>query len=201
MSVLTKSEEELGILAEIGNIGLGHSVTSLSILLKQRTNMAVVKTDIRHISELPELLGDVEKGVEMINVQITGELSGSILTILDSNSADNLVEEVLKDIECDTPGSTLKNSVLQEASNILVGSYVGAIDEFTNLKTSVNVPERIVDMAGAILSELAIMYADSEDEVILICTEFADSEVGINGKFIIVLEENSYATLMSSMKK
>ena len=60
------------------------------------------------------------------------------------------------------------------------------------------VPYIAVDMAGAILSVPAIQFGQYGNNALLIETEFGDERM-INGYFILMPEEESYAKILSSL--
>lgn len=59
---------------------------------------------------------------------------------------------------------------MQEMGNILSGSYLSALSDFTNLKIYPTVPGLSVDMFGAIISIGLIELSHVSDNVIVINT-------------------------------
>jgi chemotaxis protein CheC len=55
-----------------------------------------------------------------------------------------------------------------------------------------------VDMAAAILSVPAVQFGMMGDNALLIKTEFGD-ELGLNGYFILMPEEDSYDKILQSL--
>ena len=60
------------------------------------------------------------------------------------------------------------------------------------------VPFVSVDMAAAIFSVPAIQFGMLGDNALMIKTEFSD-ELGINGYFILMPEEDSYEKILTSL--
>ena len=66
--------------------------------------------------------------------------------------------------------SELGASAMQELGNILSGSYLSALSDFTNLKIYPTVPALSVDMVGAIVSFGLVEVSHVSDYVIVIDT-------------------------------
>ena len=65
-------------------------------------------------------------------------------------------------------------SAMQELGNILSGSYLSALSDFTGLKIYPTVPSLSVDMVGAIVSFGLIEVSHYSDEVIVIDTQIRE---------------------------
>ena len=78
---------------------------------------------------------------------------------------------------------------MQEMGNILSGSYLSALSDFTNLKIYPTVPGLSVDMFGAIISIGLIELSHVSDNVIVINTSIFEDGVEdqetVRGHFFI----------------
>ena len=100
----------MDVLKEISTIGAGNAATALSKLIKRRISMKVPQVKILDFKDLGNVLGDPEKLVAAVCVQITGSISGMLLLIIDYEDALKIVEiltnkkyeqtELLDDIAC-----------------------------------------------------------------------------------------------------
>ena len=92
---------------------------------------------------------------------------------------------------------------MQELGNILSGSYLSALSDFTGLKIYPTVPSLSVDMVGAIVSFGLIEISHYSDEVIVIDTQIREEgEEGIssvNGHFFLLPDPPSYVTIFRSL--
>ena len=89
-------------------------------------------------------------------------------------------------------------SALKEIGNIIAASYLSALSSMTNLRIQPSVPYIAVDMAAAILSVPAIQFGQYGDNALFIQTEFGD-DVMLQGYFILMPEEESYAKILESL--
>lgn len=200
------TDMHLDVLKEIGNIGAGHAATSLSNLLDRKIDMRVPKVDLVSFDGMFDLAGGADEVVAGIFLQIEGDLSGSMFFVLSIDSANRFIQKLIGDTSFDfnvPPFSEMGISAMQELGNILSGSYLSALSDFTGLKVYPTVPSLSVDMVGAIVSVGLIEISHMSDEVIVIDTEITErGENGtesINGHFFLLPDPSSYITIFRSL--
>lgn len=191
---------QLDVLKEIGNIGAGNAATALAKMLDKKIDMNVPQIKIMQFSEVSDVLGGAEAVVAGILLGIRGDINGSMMFILDSESSKLLVNILMgrtanSDIEYDE----LTCSALKEIGNILAGSYLSALSNLTNLRIMPGVPDLAVDMAGAILSVPAIEFAKDSDAVLFIENEFTDGIDSVIGDLFLIPDKLSYRRLLHSL--
>ncbi len=205
MIYMAKSIEQLNsmqldVLKEMGNIGAGNAVTALSKMLNKKVDMSVPKAQILEFKFVADLLGGADNLVIGILFDMTGDLSGSIMFILEQKYAHVLVNMLMgKEIDDITGFSEMAISALKEIGNILVGSYVSSLSTLTNLKLTPSIPDLTIDMAGAILSVPAIEFGKVGDTVLFIETEFLDDQYAVVGNFFLVPDIASYDILLRAL--
>lgn len=191
----------LDTLKEIGNIGAGNAATALSRLTRQKVDMKVPKVNIINFSDVPSLLGGEENEVVGIFFRFSGEIEGTIMFLLELDSAQKLVSKLIPAAANDG-FNELCLSAFSEIGNILTGTYVTALSQLSNLEIILSVPSLAIDMAGAILSVPVIQYGLYDDKLLLIENEFtediADSS-SVNGFFILIPEVSSYKILFKNL--
>lgn len=191
---------EFDVLTEIGNIGAGNATTALSQLINAKIDMNVPKVDLLTFADLAEVIGGAETLVAGILLNLSGDIDGSMLFILESTAARLLVQQLTG---CSVNEQDIFNdmeiSALQEIGNIISGAYLSAISKLTSLTISVSVPSLAVDMAGAILSVPAIEFGKLGDRALLIESQFKDLDVDISGYFILIPTLESYGRILKSL--
>jgi len=201
------NDMHLDVLKEIGNIGAAHGATSLSQLLDRKIDMHVPSVELVSFDEMFELAGGAEEVVVGIFLRIEGDLSGSMFFILSIESANRFIQSLIGDESFDfnsPPFSEIGISAMQELGNILSGSYLSALSDFTGLKIQPTVPSLSVDMVGAIVSFGLIEVSHHSDEVIVINTQILEVEEeersqSINGHFFLLPDPSSYITIFRSL--
>ncbi|WP_188376801.1 chemotaxis protein CheC [Halobacillus andaensis] len=163
------SHIQLDALKEIGNIGAGHAASSLSALLTKKIDMTVPSVQVLEFNEVMKLAGGAETEAVGIGVRIEGDVPGSMFFILPPHQANTFVVQLLgsNDNRC---SSELRESALQELGNIITGSYLSSLADFTRLNLAPSVPVVVRDMVGAIVSAGLIERSQYRDDAIVIET-------------------------------
>lgn len=187
------------VLKEIGNIGAGNATTALAQLLNTKVDMKVPKVELLDFSEVGEAMGGEEQIMAGIYQVVEGDITGSIMFLLEEHSAKTLVSKLMG-LNDDEEGvfSEMGISALKEVGNIITGSYLSSLSTLTNLKIISSIPDISIDMAGAILSVPAIEFGTLGDKILLIQTAFSD-DVKLDGYFILVPDLESYDKILSSL--
>lgn len=187
------------VLREIGNVGSGNATTAIANMMNMRINMEVPKVELMEASKLGSAIGDEEETVVGIFLEVSTDISGSMLFILKMDGAHYLVNKLMmRDVNYREPFEEMDLSALKEIGNIMAGSYLSALAGMTNLVVTPSIPYISVDMAASILSVPAIMFGKNGDNALLIQTEFGD-EVMIEGYFILMPEPDSYDKILTSL--
>lgn len=187
------------VLKEIGNIGAGNATTALAQMLNTKVDMLVPKVSLLEFSEVGSVIGGEEQIMAGIYQVVEGDVTGSIMFLLEERSAKTLVGKLMgAELDADAAFDEMGISALKEIGNIITGSYLSSLSMLTNLKIISSVPDICVDMAGAILSVPAIEFGTLGDKMLLIQTAFTD-DVKLEGYFILVPDLESYDKILASL--
>lgn len=189
----------LDILKEIGNIGAGNATTAIANMLGMKIDMNVPNIRLMEVAQLGRAVGAEDETIVGIFLEVENDIDGSMMFLLDISSARYLVNKLLmQDIPAEKPFDEMELSALKEIGNIIAGSYLSALSSLTKLVIAPSVPYIAVDMAASILSVPAIEFGRYGDNALLIQTEIC-ADVAINGYFILMPEQDSYAKILSSL--
>jgi chemotaxis protein CheC len=188
------------VLREIGNIGAGNATTALAQMLNTKVDMHVPKVDLLEFSEVGEAMGGEEQIMAGIYLIVEGDISGSIMFLLEKSSAKALVAKLMGTSSSNPDGEfdEMELSALKEIGNIITGSYLSSLSTLTNLNIYPTPPAICIDMCGAILSVPAIEFGAISDKMLLIATEFTD-DIKLEGYFILVPDLESYDKILTSL--
>ncbi|MFT8321473.1 MAG: chemotaxis protein CheC [Bacillus sp. (in: firmicutes)] len=196
----------LDVLREIGNIGAGNAATSLSKLLNKKIDMKVPNVRIVSFDEMMEMAGGAENIVAGVFLRIEGDVPGSMFFMLPIEQATNFIKDMIGDasIQLQTPPfDELAISALQELGNILSGSYLSSLSDFTNLSLYPSVPALAIDMVGAIISYGLIELSQVSDYAIVINTALNEEEdslpESVNGHFFLLPDPESFDILFGAL--
>jgi chemotaxis protein CheC len=196
----------LDILKEVGNIGAGHAATALSTLLDRQIDMKVPRVKIVSFDEMIEMAGGADKVVVSVFLRIEGDAPGSMFFMLPVEQASAFIKSMIHDEQFsfdDLPPSELGLSAMQELGNILSGSYLSSLSDFTQLNLLPSVPSLSVDMAGALIGFGLMEISQVSDYAIVIDTALkevtaADSE-SVNGHFFLLPDPDSLEIIFQSL--
>ncbi len=192
------SQEYFDVLRELGNIGAGNATTALAQMLQCKVDMSVPKVGLLEFKEVGEAMGGEEQIMAGIYLGVEGDIAGSIMFLLEKDSARFLVSKLMgMQLEGDD-FSEMELSALKEVGNIITGAYLNSLSAITNLKIFPTIPDMTVDMAGAIMSVPAIQFGAVGDRMLLIQTQFFD-EVAIDGYFILIPDMESYSKILTAL--
>jgi chemotaxis protein CheC len=196
----------LDILKEIGNIGAGHAATALSTLLDKKIDMKVPSVQVVSFDEMMDMAGGPDNVVVSVFLRIEGEAPGSMFFLLPLEQASMYIRTMIQDTSfsfSDPPISELGLSAMEELGNILSGSYLSSLSDFTNLKLFPSVPALSVDMAGAIIGFGLLEISQVSDYAIVIDTALKEEEVeeseSVKGHFFLLPDPDSFEIIFQSL--
>lgn len=199
------SNNQIDVLQEIGNIGAGNAATSMSKLINKKIDMNVPSVKIMAFDEVMELIGGPENLIAAIFIRIQGEAPGTVYLIFSIEEAENLVRKIANDTDFRLLGneqpSELAISALQEAGNILAGSYLSALSDFTNINMQPSVPHFSVDMAGAVLTVGLLETSQVSDHAIIIETKINEmgKEADVHGHLFLLPDPDSFPKIFAAL--
>lgn len=187
------------ILKEVGNIGSGNAATALSELIHEKINMQLPKAELVMVEKISDIVGGADKIVSAILINLTGDIDGMMMFMLDDDSANHLINILLKNIDDASKNDKLRESAIKEAGNIIAGAYLRALASLIGITIEPSIPYLSIDMAGAILSVPAIEFGKIGDDALIIETMFWKDEFDVGGYFILIPTLESYEIIMSSL--
>ena len=188
----------IDILKELGNIGSGNAATALATMIEKRVDMKVPQVKILEFKDVSNVLGGEEIPVVGIYFEMTGELVGNIMFVLNLESAKNLTNIIFNREDDDLSFTEMDMSALSEIGNILASSYINSLSTMTGLKLKISVPSLSIDMAGAILSVPAIQFGYIADNVLFIETQFEEGNNQVRGNLFMIPDINSFEKMLNS---
>ncbi|AZV42296.1 chemotaxis protein CheC [Peribacillus asahii] len=196
----------LDVLKEIGNIGAAHAATALSRILNQKIEMSVPNVRIVSFNQMMELAGGPENVVASVFLRLEGDVTGSMFFILSLPAATYFIQRMIANdsfvFESESPHSEMSLSCLQELGNILSGSYLSSLSDFTNLHLYPSVPSLTIDMVGATISFGLLELSQVSDYAIVIDTVLekeGDESGAMNGHFFLLPNPDSFEVIFNSL--
>ena len=196
----TVTSQYFDVLKELGNIGAGNAMTALSQMIGSKIDMRVPQVKLLDFNELGGMIGGEEQIMVGVFLGVEGDITGSMLFLLELSSAKHLINKVMMGMG--DPNSDeltdMERSAMQEVGNIITGAYLNALSSLTNLKIYPSPPQLAIDYAGALLSVPAAEFGILGDNILLIQTKFSD-DVDLDGYFILIPDMESYQKILHAL--
>lgn len=192
------NELYLDVLREMGNIGSGSAATSLSKMVNKDVHMEIPNIEVIDIEKVVELFENEEEITVGVYINFNGDINGTILTLLDKPSADNMVKMFFGQ-DPEEFYNEMERSVIQELGNIMTSGYVNSISMMTSLRINISIPSVNIDMVSSILSVPAVEYGLQSDKIILIENKLNIESEEIKCFFFFMPDLPSFDTLFKSL--
>lgn len=196
----------LDVLKEFGNIGAGNAATALSKLLNKKVDMKVPNVRVVSLDEMIEMAGGAEKVVACVFFRVEGDAPGSMFYVLSLKQAELLIGQMIDDESFQFNKQTISElaiSALQELGNILAGSYLSSLSDFTQLNLYASVPALSIEMAGALISIGLMEVSQVGDFTIVIDTQLnegnSQSNLSVNGHFFLLPDPSSFPIIFQAL--
>jgi len=201
------SNIQLDAIKEIGNIGTGNAATALSKLLGRVVEMDVPKVELVSIYELSEYYGSSTTPVASVFVRSEGKFSCSIIFINSENGANEMIKMWLKvyfgNFVAEELPDEMLDSGLAELGNIIVGSFLGAINSLIETTFQMSVPGVAHDMLGSILDVVASIFGVMGEYALVISTTLRISgvdSVNMDGNIILLPDPDALELLLRKLQ-
>ena len=197
LSMESLTTQYFDVLKEIGNIGAGNATTALATMLQCKVDMKVPQVRMMEFKDVGALLGGEEQELAGAYLSVEGDITGSILFLVQKEVALHLVSKLMGGMGGDEFGE-MERSAFKEISNIVTGSYLNALSTMTNMCIYPSIPDLAIDMAGAILSVPAIEFGIMGDKILLIQSQIS-YEIEMDGFFVMIPDMESYVKILRAL--
>ncbi|MCL2044993.1 MAG: chemotaxis protein CheC [Oscillospiraceae bacterium] len=194
------NEIHMDVLKEIANIGSGNAASSLSRMLDHQVNVSIPYIGIKGFNESTEALGGPEAVMIGTLLFLAADLEGMMMFLLPVETACDLVNMLMfTDIKDYKEIDEVGFSAINEISNIMSASFVGAIADMSELTIDISPPEATLDMLGSIMSVPSIYFAKMSDTLLLIQTEMEIAGKTTKTSILLLPDMPSLGKLLSSL--
>ncbi len=178
-------QNDLDILKEIGNIGSGHAATSLSEVLRQEVQMEVPGVYAIPPHLLNKYYNRYDVPTTAVLMQLASDCGCDILLMLEMDEAKKIAMMMTMVPQPEDLEPEMEESAIQELANIIIGSFLTAISDFTGVQLIPTPPQRVVDTFDAILDNFLVQQALTVDKALVFNTCF--KRAGEDAKSILMI--------------
>lgn len=198
---------QLDAIREVGNIGTGNAATALSKLLSRMIDMDVPKAELVSIYELAEHYGDPTELMAAVFVRSLGDFGCSLIFIQKEEGAKMMVDLLLKQqfgdaVPPDLP-QEISDSALSEVGNIILGSFLNAINLLIGTQHQISVPGVAHDMLSSILDVVASIFGQMGEMALVVNTELrveGTEGAAISGNIVMLPDPDALELLLRKLQ-
>ncbi len=193
---MTYTDLQLDGLKEIINIGGGHAATSISMMVNRKIDMRVPEVEILSYEKLYQQLLAENEEVYAVVSQILGDVRGVFLFVLTNPAADKMTEFMVGTTEFD---EEVKASAVNELTNIVSNSFLGAIGKFLGNQLISSLPIIQYDYFGAIISSVYMALNQFDDQIMVIRNEFTYDEDRLEASLFFIPETGGIEKILTTL--
>ncbi len=191
---------QLDVMREIGNIGSGNACTALSVLLGTAIDMSVPRVQLLGFESTAELLGGADNIVIGLRVDITGDLEGMMLHVVEKRFAERIINTFYaKEIDNITNLDEMDSSVLNEMANITSGAYANSIASLTSLFVNIGTPNQVPGKVSEIMKLPLSEFVKPGEQLLVVDEVFTIDDEDISSNMILALESDSLERLFERL--
>lgn len=191
------TNEQLDVLTELINIGVGKSSSSLNTLIDQHISLNVPSVELMHYRDFLKYLDNFKnENYASVTLPFKGDLIGNIKFLLSSSSAANLANSFMGEDFDDEDLDSIRSGVLNEVGNIVTNAVMGSVSNMLGVEISYIVPY----FEEGTMSRVIQKGLDKEDGVILFAqADFTIDKLEVHGSFAIFFEMNTFRSLIEKI--
>ncbi|MBN1244074.1 chemotaxis protein CheC [Candidatus Bathyarchaeota archaeon] len=165
-------KKDLGIFLELGNIGAGHAATSLSEILQQQVEIDIPRIGTIPSNMLPKFYQSHNMPATAVYIHLMGKLECHFLFIFELPELKEITTLMTRSITQKECESSMESSAIEELGNILIGSFLTAISNFTGLNLISTPPMLIGAPFDSIINEFMVKLASASGDALVFDTCF-----------------------------
>ena len=197
--------DNLDILKEIGNIGMGPASTALAQMLSMKVSMTVPEVFVVDVETVAAQMAEAASTGQNIGftVGLQGDASGSILHIINQSFALKVINFFFQsNLEVIENMDEMSLSVMQEIGNITSGAYCNALASMTGKFIDISIPTHCKDVAKAVLRPDENGRPVTEPKLVIIKNSFLiDNKDELRSNFIFMPDASTIKMITDKLKE
>ena len=168
LNLSSMNSMHLDAIREIGNIGAGNAATAMSTLLGCPVEIDIPKAEFVSIYELDSYYDDPESIYTAVFASSDNEDPFNFMLLVKENEVGKLVSLLVSkqfgmEMDMASMSQEMVDSALGEVGNILLGSFLNAVNELLGVASGITTPSVTHDMLASILSVVSAMFGEYGD--------------------------------------
>ena len=190
----------LDALREVGNIGSGNAVTSLSAMLNIPVDIEIPNISVIDYENVAQYLGGKDLEVIGLALGLESDLEGVMLHVVLPEFASRIVNTFYpKEIHSLADISDMVLSAVKETSNITTASYANALARLTDTFINITPPIDYLGTVEDVLQKAASRFDSIGQQVIYIDESMFIANTEIKSSMILILQMDSLKKLFERL--
>lgn len=186
----------------MSSLGATRATAALSSMAGFKIEVLVSAIDVVSLEKFSGIEDSPDSAMVGIYVHLQGDFSGIMLLLFPVNNALNLADAMMqREVGSTREMGEMELSAVQEAGNIMASSFSNVLSDFLKIRVAPTPPAIAVDMAGAMLQQIAVELGQKVEKVIVFKTQFVLTENKIKGHLILTPDGESFKKLSEMIKR
>lgn len=192
---MTLKSDELDVLNEIINIGIGDAAAILNEMINSHVELTAPIVEVTSQAQLQERLSsEIGNHLSVVEMGFNGSFSGKSNLVFPYDSAVKLVEMLTGRSEKDSDFETISSGTINEIGNIILNSVMASFSNMVAESLDYDVPVfHDLELPDFLKDDVA-----KDGNIIWGQVNFQASEIKLHGQIILVFE---IGTLKKSIQK
>ena len=196
-----RTEEEKDVLREIGNIGGGNALTSLSMMLDRPLVLELPSCQVVKRNEAGLLLKNPESLYAGVSMTMTGTIECMLVLLINKPFAQLIIDS----LDPDEPElhiqslTDMQESALCEVGNIMGNSYINALGDMIDLQIDVSVPRIVVGEGSNVLKEFLDGHAMQLNRLLFINSGFKTEDKTLDSCMLLCPTNESLSAILEKL--
>jgi chemotaxis protein CheC len=191
------SRDQMEILRELVNIGVGRGASVLNTMLSTHVRLQVPQ--IRAVSR-EEFLAEMEElttgQLSSVRLGYEGPFSGSIQLVFSTPVAAKLVAAMVGVPPQGEDLDSLRAGTLSEVGNVVLNGVMGSISNVLGLRFSYHVPSYSEGVATFLIEP---ENSENAQRILLTRTQFVIEQLEANGEIVMFFESVAFGSLLDAI--
>ncbi len=196
--------ETLRELKRLGDQSAEMAVESLAEMTSMEVVMEVSAVNLTEVEQIPATIGITEDAIIGLFVRFTGELPGSVLTLISIPSAQKLADIMLAGMG-DEPAegevlSEMQQSAVEEIGNIITSSFIDVwANEFTTALTQTP-PAFVCDYVPSVIDAALARASEKGDFAVVFNSAIHITDQDIDCHILVLPDPDKMQMMFDSME-
>jgi chemotaxis protein CheC len=202
------NQTHLDAIREIGNIGAGNAATALSALLGCPVDIDIPKAELVSIYELNSYYDDPDSSYTAVFAASDNEEPFNFMLLVKEDAVSKLVSLLVSkqfgmQMDMSAMPQEMTDSALGEIGNILLGSFLNAVNGLLGVTSGITTPSVSHDMLASILSVVSAMFGEYGDIALVTKSNLNVTQEGqaesLDANILLASEPRALETLLRKL--